>query len=258
MDHKTFELSLLKASDGADAAGYFAVFNNIDSTGDRILPGAFANLPEFLKTGAILYQHTLEREPIGYPVSAVQDNHGLKVAFNYHDTPRAQAVRTTIRERLAKGLTQAASIGYKVLDSAFDYVGGRRVTDLKKLQLFECSPVLVGANDLAHIVSTKASDGARDLGKSPEFWAWARSLAGQGPLEQNDVEMLHTLWLSGQRMPGDNPYVARQGQTWRGDVAPGVAAGNGTLPPGKAAAIRLRVALLRADLAMSRAKLQAR
>lgn len=258
MDHKEFTLSL-KADDGADLVGYFSTFSRTpDRVGDIIAPGAFVGLDEFVKSGLIFFNHDMNSVPIGYPTSAIQDRHGLKVAANLHNSPEAQKVRTMAKERLAAGKQVSCSIGYKTLDEGPETVGGRRVNVLRKLQLFECSIVNVPANPEAGLIAVKASDGSRDQGRSPEFWQWVARVAGRGPIEQNDVEMLHTLWLSGQRMPGDNPYVARQGQTWRGDVAPGVAAGNGTLPPGKGAAIRLRVALLRADLAISRAKLQAR
>jgi len=159
-------------------SGYAAGILNLDSTGDVIMPGAFTDdLGRFLKDGVIVWQHDW-MQPIGVPLDAKEDGYGLFTKGRISRTPKGEEVMTLIRDGVIKKL----SIGYQVQDyemvdrnglmaaadrlampmekrarlmSEFDTSGRRQVALLKKLKLFEYSPVTVPANQNAIITDAK-------------------------------------------------------------------------------------------------------
>ena len=131
--------------------GYSAVFNNLDSGGDVILPGAFQ---EFVKTRdgktIILYQHSA-RDPIGKGEVA-QDSYGLHIRGELAlDDPTAQKAYGLMKS----GVIDSMSIGYDVLPGGEAFKNGRR--ELSRLKLFECSVVTFGMNDLARVETVKSA-----------------------------------------------------------------------------------------------------
>jgi len=131
--------------------GYSAVFNNLDSGGDVILPGAFQ---EFAQTRdgktIILYQHSA-RDPIG-KADVAQDSHGLHVRAELAlDDPTAQKAYTLMRD----GIIDSMSVGYDVLPGGESFKNGRR--ELSRLKLFECSVVTWGMNELARVETVKSA-----------------------------------------------------------------------------------------------------
>jgi HK97 family phage prohead protease len=136
---------------------YAAIFNNIDRSGEMIAPAAFTNLPEFVRNGFMALGHDWKSIPIATIDSAVADHHGLLVSGTWHSHPEAQAARQAMRERLARGKTCAASIGYTVRDDARVVQGGKSYRLLKDISLFELSWVNVPCNPLAMAVDVKGS-----------------------------------------------------------------------------------------------------
>ncbi|MFZ9311685.1 MAG: HK97 family phage prohead protease [Arenimonas sp.] len=159
--------------------GYAAGIGNIDSTGDMILPGAFAaDLPRFLAEGVVCWQHDWAT-PIGIPLSAEEDSYGLKTRCRVSKTTQGQDAMTLIRDGVVKKL----SIGYRVksyqwVDRAglVAYLAGAAFPQaqknsilgqydqedfdgiylLKEIQLFEYSPVSIPANRNAIITDAKS------------------------------------------------------------------------------------------------------
>lgn len=101
MEHKIFQLGEIKFAEGEGAAamefsGYGAVFGNMDSYGDVIAPGAFADtLAEARKTDrwpAMLSQHgamgltSEDLTPVGVWTDMAEDGHGLKMTGVLADT----------------------------------------------------------------------------------------------------------------------------------------------------------------------------
>ena len=187
IEHKTLPFELKAAAAGsADYAGefegYAAGIMNIDSAGDMILPGAFsADLPRFLAEGVICWQHDW-MTPIGVPLDAREDFYGLWSKCRISKTQQGQDAMTLISDGVVKKL----SIGYRVED--YDYVdraglnaylmGSGCSTQkcgeilksydeqeldglylLKKLKLYEYSPVTVPANNNAIITGAKSLTG---------------------------------------------------------------------------------------------------
>jgi hypothetical protein len=107
MRHSEFNLGEIKfaAGDGAEArtfSGYGAVFNNVDSYGDVIDPGAFKKtLSEAKKSDAwpaMLLQHggfgfnADDMTPIGIWTEMDEDENGLKITGKLADTQRGNEV----------------------------------------------------------------------------------------------------------------------------------------------------------------------
>ena len=181
-----FEVKAAEMSDGGQYAGeftgYAAGILNIDTTGDMILPGAFTeDLPRFLADGVVCWQHDW-MTPIGAPLEAREDGYGLLARARISRTTQGLDAMTLIRDGVVKRL----SIGYQVLDydvvdraglartiaayglsperqsaimTTFDERSADIVYLLKKLKLYEFSPVTVPANGNARILDAKSLTG---------------------------------------------------------------------------------------------------
>jgi len=127
---------------------YVSIFNNVDSQNERILPGAFKDsLKRKLPKG--VWMHNWEK-PIATTISAVEDEKGLKIVGKLILT--VQQAKEAY-ELMKEGVIDEFSIGYKVEEDEIDKNG---VRNLKKLTLYEWSPVLVGANDQTELISIKS------------------------------------------------------------------------------------------------------
>src|SRR6516165_1980322 len=137
---------------------YACVYGNIDRQGDLIEKGAVTNVDQFVQTGWIALNHHQQALPIGSIDSAVQDERGLRVTGTFHSTPKAQEVRTVVKERLGRGKTVSTSIGYQVpVDGErYEKVDGRTIRRINKLAIFEASVVNLPANPEAEVVSAKS------------------------------------------------------------------------------------------------------
>jgi HK97 family phage prohead protease len=181
-----FEVKAAEMMDGGQYAGeftgYAAGILNIDNVGDMILPGAFAaDIPRFLSEGVVCWQHDW-MTPIGVPLDAKEDGYGLLTRSRISRTAKGLDAMTLIRDGVVKRL----SIGYQVQDydavdraglartvatyglpqdkqmsilAKFDEQGRDVVYLLKKLKLYEYSPVTVPANDKAIIMDAKQLTG---------------------------------------------------------------------------------------------------
>lgn len=182
----TFEVKQAEMADGGQYAGeftgYAAGILNIDNVGDMILPGAFAaDIPRFLSEGVVCWQHDW-MTPIGVPLDAKEDGYGLLTRSRISRTSKGLDAMTLIRDGVVKRL----SIGYQVQDyeavdraglartvaayglpvekqmsilATFDEMDRDVVYLLKKLKLYEYSPVTVPANDKAVIMDAKQLTG---------------------------------------------------------------------------------------------------
>lgn len=135
--------------------GYAAVFGNVDSAGDRILPGAFAaSLAQLRAAGRLppmLWQHDPAR-PIGQWEEMREDGHGLYVRGRLFtgDIAQAREAYALLKQNAVSGL----SIGYRAAESRRDAKDGVRL--LTRLELIEVSIVTFPANDRARIRAVKS------------------------------------------------------------------------------------------------------
>jgi HK97 family phage prohead protease len=172
------------ASGSMSFEGYGGCTRNIDGYGEIIAPGAFLkDLPKFLDDGFIGgLNHDWDR-PIGKPVAAVEDSRGLFLkAALIPELEHARECHTLLKNRVCKKL----SIGFKALEKGYlddqddvlawwKEVGYEPSEDeiaeashgaviLKRVRLYEVSPVMIPANQQADITDVKRSMSGKAAG----------------------------------------------------------------------------------------------
>lgn len=165
MERKLFNLSEVKFAASDDTAtktfgGYGAVFNNTDSYGDVIAPGAFA---KSLRSGAkplMFLNHDMFSLPIGLWTDLSEDEIGLKVSGEFIDT---QVGRDTYLASKAGAIT-GLSIGYIPTEVAYGKLNSDEpARTIKSLDLIEISVVTIPANSKARIVDVKSCVSSEDF-----------------------------------------------------------------------------------------------
>ena len=137
---------------------YASVFGNIDSYGDIVVKGAFANdLARWEKSGnaiPVLFAHQMTDPDynIGHVVSAEEDEVGLKVTAQLDlENPKAKQVYRMLKGRRVDQM----SFAYDVIDGAATKSDGEDVYEIRDLKLYEVSVVTVGANSETEILAVK-------------------------------------------------------------------------------------------------------
>lgn len=170
----------VKATDiGEDGvfSGYGSVFNTVDSGGDYIINGAFAEtLAQHANDNTrakLLWQHRHE-EPIGSWIEMREDDHGLYCKGRLLlDVAKAREAYALLKAGELDGL----SIGYECqqwefaqpdeLQSKYGYVGmhmqAGSVRVLKQIDLWEVSLVTFPMNAAARVDAVKAVPRVLDL-----------------------------------------------------------------------------------------------
>lgn len=174
-DRMQCALAELKFAEGADAmtfSGYGAVFGNVDSYGDVIAKGAFADtIREAKATGqwpAMLLQHggmgltADDMTPIGVWTSMAEDEKGLLLEGKLAPTPRGQEMYALMK-MLPRPAINGLSIGYRPIEWQMRSSPDEPRRTLKKIQLLEISPVTFPANGLARVSSVKSIDDLESL-----------------------------------------------------------------------------------------------
>jgi len=177
MERASFGLREVKfdpaATDTMTFSGYGAVFGNVDSYGDVIQPGAFADtLADSHKVGqwpAMLLQHggygmgADDMTPIGIWTSLSEDGHGLKVEGKLADTVRGREAYTLLKMDPRPAI-DGLSIGYIAKEWAQRSKPEEPRRTLKKVDLMEVSLVTFPANGKARISGVKSiGDNERDI-----------------------------------------------------------------------------------------------
>jgi HK97 family phage prohead protease len=137
-----------------------SVFNNIDSVGDVVMPGAFTDdLKAWQQSGdpiPLLWGHQMADPDmnIGSVLAAVETDAGLQVTaqLDLENPKAAQVYRLLKGKRVSK-----MSFAYDIEDGAPAERDGQSVYELRKLKLHEVSVVQVPANSAATIQQVKAA-----------------------------------------------------------------------------------------------------
>ncbi len=137
---------------------YASVFGNIDSYGDIVVKGAFANdLERWEKSGnniPLLFGHNMSDPDfnIGHILAAEEDEVGLKVTAQLDlENPKAKQVYRMLKGRRIDQM----SFAYDVLDGAKAQKDGEDVYEIRDLKLYEVSVVTVGANSETEVLAVK-------------------------------------------------------------------------------------------------------
>lgn len=144
--------------------GYASVFGNVDSYGDKVIKGAFSKslAKSFPDDGAGIpcyWSHRMDDPEfiLGKTLSAVEDDHGLKVRVSLDlDNPKAAAAYRALKA----GAVNQMSFAYEVLESHFIPEKGAKfggVNELRELNIFEVSVVQIGANTATSIDMVKSA-----------------------------------------------------------------------------------------------------
>lgn len=138
---------------------YASVFGNVDSYGDKVIKGAFADDLKAWKASGnpipLLWGHDM-LDPfsnIGHVVDAKEDDHGLLVRGQLDlEAPKAMQVYRLLKGRRVNQM----SFAYDVLERALVEKDSEYFVELKKLHLYEVSVVPIGANSETEILEVKA------------------------------------------------------------------------------------------------------
>lgn len=153
-------------ADRGEVTMLVSVFGNVDSYGDEVMPGAFADsLAEWKSKGdpiPFIWAHQWQNPEaiIGSVTSAKETAAGLEVTAKLDlDRPFAAQVFHLLKERR---VTQA-SFAFDVLDGEFVEReapdGGKyEVYELRKLALLEAGPCLLGVNRETELLDAKARE----------------------------------------------------------------------------------------------------
>jgi HK97 family phage prohead protease len=162
------EIKLAGSDTDMTFSGYGAVFNNIDSYGDLIVPGAFADtLAAARKSGewpVMLMQHggmglmAEDMMPIGIWTDMSEDGIGLKLTGKLADTVRGREAYTLMKMQPRPAIT-GLSIGYIAKEYSPRSKPEEPRRTLKKVDLFEVSLVTFPANPKARVSDVKSSHG---------------------------------------------------------------------------------------------------
>jgi HK97 family phage prohead protease len=146
-------------------SAYASVFGNVDSYGDVVTPGAFADdLKAWEDSGnpiPLLFGHNMSDPDynLGHVLSAVEDDKGLLVTAQL-DLENPKAMQTY---RMLKGRrVNQMSFAYDVLeggDAQREKSDGTKESyyELRKLKLYEVSVVTIGANQETEVLAVKSA-----------------------------------------------------------------------------------------------------
>jgi HK97 family phage prohead protease len=187
---RTFEVAELKATGSAKSGRFEAivsVFGNVDSVGDRMMPGSFVRTlkapPEGRGFPPIVWSHLWGVVPIGASMRA-EEQFGVETPLGkidglfiegqllVDDHQTAREVYAAMRTLGGDGLPplREFSFGYRVVKAEFvsetptleDGTEGEpiEIRDIYDVDLFEVGPTLVGMNDATALLGVKSFAGA--------------------------------------------------------------------------------------------------
>ena len=161
---KTIDVEIKAIGDEGEGRfqAYASTFGVVDSYGDMVIQGAFAEtLGDFGPGGAdipLYWRHRMD-DPfmlIGKTLAAKEDEHGLWVDCGFLATNAAKQVYAL----LSAGLVRQMSFAYDVVEGAWvdrPVADGGGYYELRKLRLHEVSVVPIGANQETEILAVKAA-----------------------------------------------------------------------------------------------------
>lgn len=162
-------INIKAVSDSGTIEGHISIFGNVDSYGEIVEPGAFADsLAKSQKSGRkvkLLWQHD-PHQPIGVWDELAEDKKGLwgRGRLLIDQSPKAREAHGLLLEGAIDGL----SIGYRTL-KAEPKAGREGIISLTKLDLLEGSIVTFAANEKARVEVVKSILDAGALPTVREF-----------------------------------------------------------------------------------------
>lgn len=159
-----FEIKSDNSNDGT-IFGYGSTFDNIDSYGDTIAPGAFKQSINDAMTGAkawpaMLLQHggptATDKTPIGVWTDMSEDDKGLKLTGRLAIKTRRGSEAYELLKMKPRPALNGLSIGFRAKDYTLHKVGSPARHTLKEIELVEVSLVTFPADQYARVIGVKA------------------------------------------------------------------------------------------------------
>lgn len=160
MDRKSFAPTDLQMSESGEVKVAFSRFNVIDKDNDVTFPGA---LPVGKSVPMSAFNHSSwdGALPVGKGVISESGDLGILDGRFFMDTDQGRNAYNTVK---AMADLQEWSYGYLVLPpSGPELFEGKRVQALRKLDVFEVSPVLIGAGVGTSTLAIKSGGLGTDL-----------------------------------------------------------------------------------------------
>lgn len=165
------------AADDKSFTGYASAFNRVDSYGDTIVKGAYAETIKVNGLPKMFFNHSAYEVPMGKWVDAKEDDYGLLLTGEF--TP-GNPLGETVRAALKHGTVDSLSIGYSLTKGDYDEVtGGRLIRKVARLR--ETSIVTFPADKYAKVnaASVKAaSEEIEELKTIRDFEYFLRDAGG--------------------------------------------------------------------------------
>jgi HK97 family phage prohead protease len=143
-------------ANSATFQGYASTFGNVDSYGDTIVKGAYAETLKKNGLPKMFFNHDSFEVPIGKWIDAKEDDYGLLLTGEF--TP-GNAKAEEVRAGLKHGTLDSMSIGYSLKSGDFDETAdGRTIRQVHRL--LETSIVTFPADQFARVdlASVKSID----------------------------------------------------------------------------------------------------
>lgn len=146
--------------------GYASVFNNTDSDGDIILPGAFKNaLANQSRKVAMFFNHKTWEIPVGKWEVLEEDSKGLLVRGQL--TP-GHSGASDLKAAMQHGTVEGMSVGFSVSKDDYTIIpSGRIFKSIAALR--EISVCTFPANELACVSAMKSAEGIESI-RDIENW----------------------------------------------------------------------------------------
>lgn len=153
--------------------GYASVFGGVDSYGDTIVRGAFANAIKG-KTPKMFFNHRSFELPVGKWTSVTEDSKGLLVSGELTPgLPNAQAVKAAMEHGTIDGL----SIGFRMTPEDYDMTDKGRV--IKNIsELVEVSVVTFPADSAARVDMESVKSAIEGVESLADFERFLRDAGG--------------------------------------------------------------------------------
>lgn len=231
---------------------------NVDSVGDKIIPGAFADtLAEWKSSGdpiPVLWSH-MSHDPdyhIGYVEEAEERDEGLWVRARMDlDEPKARKVYKLLKGKRVRQF----SFAYDVLEGGWiekkDEETGKSdgYYELRKLKLYEVGPTLIGANQETELLAIK-NPAAPEATESPVTTETApEAKAGRTLSAKNETALRDALAKIAEGTDAIETVLSSLDTSDEDKAATGPASTT-PAPPAEAPPKAASSALLRAQLAL--------
>ena len=178
------KLNVKKVTEDGEFEGYGSVFNEVDMSQDKVMPGAFRSTLQDKGANGVkmLFQHD-PSQPIGKWTELAEDEHGLYVKGKISSKISKGA---EVLAMLQEGIVDGLSIGFRTIKSAWEE--GTDFRQLLEVDLWEISVVTFPANIRARVDAVKSvRDAERILREGGVPGSFAKLVAMHGFEKANNM-----------------------------------------------------------------------